>query len=197
MNGYRPQERCYDPHDPKTGRYITADPIGLAGGINLFSYVRENPVNWIDPMGLYTNHDELSTKAFRQEKCRRMQTTATQSAFTLDSLTGSQLPQNARWHAMRNGDDPKQTVEDAKLLTEQYITDQLSKYTADGLGRALHARQDQHAGGHTGYQPWANGSDLWTHLKKDRAGGGQAGAIADSVLLIKRFKEMCPCACGE
>jgi len=39
-------------YDPKTGRYLTPDPIGLAGGINLFSYAANNPVNLIDPFGL-------------------------------------------------------------------------------------------------------------------------------------------------
>ncbi len=40
-------------YDPETGRYITADPIGLDGGdINLYIYVWNNPTNWIDPWGL-------------------------------------------------------------------------------------------------------------------------------------------------
>jgi hypothetical protein len=32
--------------------FISADPIGLEGGINLYAYVGNNPVNWIDPWGL-------------------------------------------------------------------------------------------------------------------------------------------------
>ena len=42
----------YRDYDPSTGRYVQADPIGLAGGSNLYGYVGGNPVNAIDPEGL-------------------------------------------------------------------------------------------------------------------------------------------------
>jgi uncharacterized protein RhaS with RHS repeats len=40
-------------YDPETGRWTAKDPIGFAGGdTNLYGYVANDPVNWVDPLGL-------------------------------------------------------------------------------------------------------------------------------------------------
>ena len=39
-------------YDPSIGRYTTFDPIGLAGGLNGYIYVGNDPTNYVDPLGL-------------------------------------------------------------------------------------------------------------------------------------------------
>ncbi|QDY40903.1 RHS repeat-associated core domain-containing protein [Candidatus Pantoea soli] len=37
--------------DPDAVRFISQDPVGLAGGLNLYQYA-PNPLSWIEPLGL-------------------------------------------------------------------------------------------------------------------------------------------------
>ncbi|NWC26030.1 RHS domain-containing protein, partial [Pseudomonas tolaasii] len=41
-------------YNPDLGRYLTPDPVKLAGGINAYQYV-PNPTGWVDPLGLNAN----------------------------------------------------------------------------------------------------------------------------------------------
>ncbi|AMX04822.1 type IV secretion protein Rhs [Enterobacter asburiae] len=49
-------------YDPDCGRFTQQDPIGLYGGLNLYSYA-PNPLGWIDPLGLCKRGDPYATES--------------------------------------------------------------------------------------------------------------------------------------
>jgi len=59
---------AYRNYEPTTGRYMQRDPIGLGGGLNQYAYVNGDPVNRMDPLGLFdlgllrTGHHDDSAK---------------------------------------------------------------------------------------------------------------------------------------
>jgi RHS repeat-associated protein len=48
--GYQYKRNRY--YDPTTGRFTQEDPIGLAGGLNLYGFANGDAVNFSDPFGL-------------------------------------------------------------------------------------------------------------------------------------------------
>ena len=43
----------YRAYDPALGRWLSEDPARFIDGPNLFSYVGQNPLRYIDPLGLW------------------------------------------------------------------------------------------------------------------------------------------------
>ncbi|TDR25012.1 RHS repeat-associated core domain-containing protein, partial [Hydromonas duriensis] len=58
------RHRYYDPH---SGRFVSRDPIGLLGGMNVHAYA-PNPVEWIDPLGLYKGQPRTPNGQFGKGK---------------------------------------------------------------------------------------------------------------------------------
>ena len=75
------------------GRFITQDPIGLFGGDNLYRYV-ENPIRWIDVLGLASSNPGVYDVFFealgwpRQIDCFAPSQIATLAENKLDSARG-------------------------------------------------------------------------------------------------------------
>jgi RHS repeat-associated protein len=47
--------------DPASGRFTQEDPIGLAGGLNLYGFAEGDPVNYGDPFGLWPDWGKVVT----------------------------------------------------------------------------------------------------------------------------------------
>jgi RHS repeat-associated protein len=51
-------------YNPETGRWLSKDPIGISGGLNLYAFCGNNPVNFVDPLGLCQDDIDLLRDAF-------------------------------------------------------------------------------------------------------------------------------------
>ncbi|WP_238116209.1 RHS repeat domain-containing protein, partial [Vibrio cincinnatiensis] len=79
-------------YDPRTGRFIQPDPIGLLGGLNHYQYA-PNPVMWIDPTGLCAKEDStLPVDALAENPQQTLITSTLPASYQLSMLAAMQAP---------------------------------------------------------------------------------------------------------
>jgi RHS repeat-associated protein len=161
-------------YDPQVGRFISEDPIGLAGGINQFAYVGNNPQNAKDPTGLYeidvhyylTYFLTMKTGCFTDAEAREIangdqgvdENPATSPAF---GQTKRQRDVNAFYHALHPGSH--QPYLDAHWRNATMARGG----NPTGLGVYLHYLQDTFS--HRGYtnSKWGHASGFHAVDKTD------------------------------
>jgi hypothetical protein len=169
-------------------------PVRCTG---MYSYVNGSPTMFIDPQGLFlsSTHNEISSAAIAiaGSPCPNLPA----AVANADWYPGSQAPENAHWHAMRDGTNPSSTVESAVRDFGDFVNGQWKTCTCEGLARAMHAIQDSFARGHAGFQPWTGGLPSASHALGDAypSKAERDGAIKASVDLIRRFGKECKDKC--
>ncbi|QVN23348.1 RHS repeat-associated core domain-containing protein [Burkholderia pyrrocinia] len=125
-------------YDPQTGRFISKDPIGLQGGLNVYQYA-PNPTAWIDPLGLACKSAASTLGRLKGMGVAQIEKTLTNDGFTQTKDNGK----NATWnHADgsevrihkygdqsildRNGDLKKKSGLNAHVHKENPCGDQLN-----------------------------------------------------------------------
>lgn len=48
-------------YSPTLGKFLQTDPVGYADDLNLYTYVKNNPLNYSNPMGLYWFRQDWQT----------------------------------------------------------------------------------------------------------------------------------------
>jgi len=79
--------------DPDGARYITADPIGLLGGLNVYQYA-PNPTGWIDPLGLRNKKKRAACPSCSGTPCGD---TRNPSRGAARFQSGREYPNKDRW----------------------------------------------------------------------------------------------------
>jgi len=153
-------------YDPTLGRFTQRDSIGFAGGdINLYTYVRNNPISLVDPDGqlAFFWHFGITFAAGLKSgmgigqslkygwyaaapDLRPSAWSSTQEAQVGHALSGTPAPGTARL-------DPQQALQ----ATEAFVSQNLRSSDIVKQGEAFHATQDvpQHQG-----ERWPP-SDTW------------------------------------
>ncbi|WP_269765456.1 RHS repeat-associated core domain-containing protein [Burkholderia ubonensis] len=151
-------------YDPYSGRFVSKDPIGLAGGINVYQYA-PNPTGWVDPLGLSGFEPKVLTSG----------TVFRNASGTPDSLT----PRLGKDTTRIDGKEPglSAATSEAGLDSGKYVELDVGKLCSCGL-QATHDKPN----GHVTIRPINDPTDSkLTDWAKSR-GGGSTHSLTEGIL---------------
>ncbi|BDB18547.1 type IV secretion protein Rhs [Pseudomonas sp. CYM-20-01] len=148
-------------YNPDVGRYLTPDPVKLAGGINAYQYV-PNPTGWVDATGLSAN---CPPKGIQQPACKTQNEPETPDVSRRGAFR--QAKRDAGIPMVQAPDmvvDPD--IGKAKQYTTEKMTDKNRKTVLDENGKPINTKVYQFTR--------ANGSKI---LIQDHSAGHKYGSV--------------------
>lgn len=108
----------FRPYAPALGRWLSRDPVGEWGGLNLYAYAGNDPINRRDALGLWSaaGHDFLIKNAF-QNRLSAADIQAIQKA-SRDFDDATQSAEDSPKHSMRR---PGQTAREAIVARDSFV----------------------------------------------------------------------------
>jgi RHS repeat-associated protein len=138
-------------YDPQSGRFTQEDPIGIAGGLNVYGFGKGDPVSYSDPYGLWptpVHHEMIATALYTYLNDRELGIVEAASDH-VDGPLG-QLNSQSYKHSMRApGQSPQEAIKlrDAfvgRELMQARILEQAGHHddALEAFGEAAHALMD-------------------------------------------------------
>ena len=186
-------------YNPAIGRFISEDPARLGGGgVNLYAYATDDPINNSDPFGLFAPpwHELISELAaiangYGYWATLKLGIDTMNVDFRGCNLLmkGPDCSQNtdayhSNTHSMA-GNKPNgkpQTCMQAFQGAQQQLVDDIN---SNDIPKALHTIEDSYASGHRGFQYWPGGMPTWQHEKGDWNPSDEA--VQDAVAAATQF----------
>ncbi|MHB2241407.1 RHS repeat-associated core domain-containing protein [Pseudomonas monsensis] len=131
-------------YDPRLGRYLTPDPVKLAGGLNQYQYV-PNPTGWVDPLGLSCSCPPPEPRRPMRYEAGRV--VVEEGAPSLPKMTAQE--RRARLDEVAE-ENAKRRVHEYEDLYDMHT---VKKHSSEIPDRALKQRGINGADPHTGIVP--------------------------------------------
>ncbi|WP_213766655.1 RHS repeat-associated core domain-containing protein [Caballeronia sp. dw_19] len=120
-------------YSPVLGRFLQTDPVGYKAALNWYAYVKNNPVNFSDPMGLIAAKTQTGSN-FNTNIAAAPATNLNAPAI---SMPASQMGDATQVAGVKNGDTMGNNARENRQAQDVAVQLRLSIPQADELHRAI------------------------------------------------------------